>query len=91
MKIINDAGGVVASSSRSGTSGAMSRYRNEHDVPSGRDVDHKLDLQLGGRKDMDNLWSLDSSVNRSLGAQIHHKIKVLPAGTIMDNFLIKDR
>lgn len=69
----------------------MIRYRKTSDMPAGRDVDHKVDLQLGGSKGAENLWSLDASVNRSLGAQIQHQIKNLPPGTIIENFLIKDR
>jgi hypothetical protein len=39
------------------------------------DVDHILDLQLGGRHVITNLQLLDRSVNRSLGAQIANAIK----------------
>jgi len=52
---------------------------------SGKDVDHILDLQLGGKNEIDNLQLLDKSVNRSLGAQINNAIKRagLPDGTIV--------
>ncbi|MSS84583.1 HNH endonuclease [Actinomycetaceae bacterium WB03_NA08] len=40
----------------------------------GKDVDHILDLQLGGEHHIDNLQLLDRSVNRSFGSQIHHRL-----------------
>ena len=71
----------VTSAERSGTS-AASRYRSAgNEIPSGSDVDHVRDLQLGGVDDVSNMSPLNSSVNRSLGPQIHHQIKVLPIGT----------
>lgn len=36
----------------------------------GKDVDHILDLRLGGKNSLANMQLLDSSVNRSFGAQI---------------------
>ncbi|MGC3993919.1 MAG: HNH endonuclease [Propionicimonas sp.] len=42
---------------------------------SGVDVDHILDLQLGGKSVIENLQLLDRSVNRSFGAQINNAIK----------------
>ena len=39
------------------------------------DVDHILDLQLGGKNVLSNLQLLDRSVNRSLGAQISNAIR----------------
>lgn len=76
---------------RSGTS-ASSRYRQAGDtVPSGYDVDHVIDLQLGGADDILNMNPLDASVNRSLGSQIQHRIKELPAGTRVNRVTITGR
>jgi hypothetical protein len=41
----------------------------------GVDVDHILDLQLGGKNLIGNLQLLDRSVNRSFGAQINNAIR----------------
>ncbi|MBM6403444.1 ricin-type beta-trefoil lectin domain protein [Phycicoccus sp. CSK15P-2] len=65
---------------------ASQRYRAAgHSIPPGSDVDHVIDLQLGGADDLMNMKPLDSSVNRSLGAQISgqtRKRKLLP-GTLV--------
>lgn len=50
-------------------------------VTASQDVDHILDLQLGGADEFWNMQGLDKSVNRSLGSQIQNQIKNLPAGT----------
>jgi len=61
---------------------ATSRYRSQdNQLPPGCDVDHCVDLQLNGRNSSENMLPLDSSVNRSLGAQIQQAIKDLPPGT----------
>ncbi len=66
---------------RGGTS-AATRYRVAcSDVPAGCDVDHILDLQLGGEDVLGNMNPLDLSVNRSLGSQIYHQTKDMPLGT----------
>lgn len=79
---------VVTESERAGTAAAMSRYRKAEQVGAGRDVDHIVDLQLGGSKTAENLWSLDSSVNRSFGVQIQNQIKNLPVGTVINRVTI---
>ena len=72
---------VVTESKRKATS-ASSRYRSAgNTVPSGHDVDHMHDLQLGGLDEVSNMSPLDLSVNRSLGPQIQGQIKNLPVGT----------
>jgi hypothetical protein len=38
------------------------------------DIDHKIDLQLGGENKLQNLRVLDQSVNRSVGSQIQKQI-----------------
>jgi hypothetical protein len=92
-QFLTDAPTVVTASERSGTSAAMNRYRRAEQLPTGRDVDHKIDLQLGGSKTIDNLWSLDSSVNRSLGTQIQQQIRArdLPLGTRINRVTIGDK
>jgi hypothetical protein len=52
------------------------------------DVDHTVDLQLGGKDVTGNMNALDSSVNRSLGSQIHHQIKGLSPGTKIDKVVL---
>jgi hypothetical protein len=77
----NDGRLHVTKVERSGTS-ASSRYRKSGGlVPTGSDVDHTLDLQLGGEDDVGNMSPLDLSVNRSLGPQIMHQVKNFPVGT----------
>ncbi|MFW8744975.1 HNH endonuclease signature motif containing protein, partial [Mesorhizobium japonicum] len=47
---------------------------------AGQDVDHILDLRLGGQNTPENLQLLDPSVNRSFGAQISNEIRRLGLG-----------
>ncbi|WP_270356663.1 RHS repeat-associated core domain-containing protein [Adlercreutzia equolifaciens] len=54
-------------------------------VPPGYDVDHIVDLQLGGADHVRNMRPLDASVNRSMGAQISYLIRDLPEGTRIGN------
>ena len=66
---------------RAGTS-AAARYRSAGGVvPRGADVDHVVELQLGGADEILNMHPLDASVNRSLGAQIGNQIRGLQPGT----------
>ena len=91
VAVLNRANPVVSSSTRSGTS-AASRYRAAgNDVPTGSDVDHILDLQLGGADDLANLAPLDMSVNRSLGSQISNAIRGAEPGTPVGPFTIMER
>lgn len=81
---------VVKNPQRSTTS-ASARYKQAgNTVPQGSDVDHMHDLQLGGADEVLNMNPLDLSVNRSLGSQIHHQIKDLPAGTRVGRVTISD-
>jgi hypothetical protein len=90
-QILNDADTVVLQTPR-GSVSARTRYeRAGGEVPARSDVDHKVDLQLGGAEDVENLRTLDSSVNRSLGAQVRQQTKNLPAGTRVNNVTIGDR
>ena len=57
---------------------ASKKYKNEYgenSVLKTQDVDHTIDLQLGGIDDIHNMNPLDKSVNRSLGSQIAYLIK----------------
>ncbi|TBW45981.1 hypothetical protein EZI54_23325 [Marinobacter halodurans] len=88
-QVLCDANTVVTQAQRSGTS-ASSRYKRAgNTVSPGDDVDHSVDLQLGGADSVSNMLPLNSSVNRSLGSQIHHQIKNLPAGTVVDKVNIQ--
>ncbi len=72
---------------RNGTK--TSRYRKDNSIPSSQDVDHIIDLQLGGADDILNMKGLDKSVNRSLGKQINILINALPERTVLRNFTMK--
>jgi filamentous hemagglutinin len=89
---LNDAassGGLrVTAVQRSGTS-ASSRYRSAGGtVPRGADVDHTIDLQLGGLDDVANMSPLERSVNRSLGSQIMWQLKSVEPGTCVTSVTI---
>ncbi len=91
VKALSDATTVKTPANRGGTS-ASSRYKSAYgksSVPSGYDVDHTIDLQLGGADDILNMNPLDMSVNRSLGVQIKNTIKDYPDGTVFGQFTIK--
>jgi hypothetical protein len=75
---------------RSGTSAASRYHRGGNTISPGNDIDHIHDLQLGGADTLENMWQLDLSVNRSLGAQIQQQIKSLPAGTKINRVTIGD-
>lgn len=66
-----------------------SKYRKDNAIPSSQDVDHTIDMQLGGIDDATNMNGLDKSVNRSLGSQINYLINDLPEDTILRNFYMK--
>ena len=54
------------------------------DKPTGSDIDHMQDKQLGGHPtDLSNLAPLDTSVNRSFGAQIGAQLRRVPVGTLV--------
>ena len=91
VKALSEARTVKTPVARSGTS-AASKYKSAHgkgSVPKGNDIDHVIDLQLGGVDAISNLKPLNFSVNRSLGAQIRHAIKRFPNGTNFGNFTIQ--
>lgn len=73
---------------RDGTS-AVARYsRAGKTVPGGHDVDHTIDLQLGGIDDPSNMRPLDRAVNRSLGKQIGSQLRGLDYGTLIPSVAI---
>ncbi len=66
---------------RSGTSASSVFKKEGGTVPADADIDHVIDLQLGGIDDISNMLPLNFSVNRSLGSQIGHQIRGLQPGT----------
>lgn len=52
------------------------------------DIDHWIDLQLGGADEASNMHWLDRSVNRSLGAQIQQYLSAFEEGTVFGTFTI---
>jgi filamentous hemagglutinin len=72
---------TVTQVERAGTSAASIFRSAGNDIPPGMDVDHTIDLQLGGADDVSNMSPLDLSVNRSLGAQIGWQLRGVPVGT----------
>lgn len=91
MKALTEANTVKTSPNRGGTS-ASSRYKSAYgsdSVQTYYDVDHVIELQLGGADDILNMNPLDRSVNRSIGSQIRHQIKDYPYGTEFGEFRIK--
>ena len=88
---LTEADTVVTAVTRSGTS-ASRRYQSAGGtVRPGQDVDHVQDLQLGGADEVFNMRPLDTSVNRSLGSQINHRISDLPVGTPVNRVTIGER
>jgi len=45
-----------------------------HEINNGYDVDHKVELQLGGKDGISNLWMLEAAANRSSGSNINTEI-----------------
>jgi len=85
VSALNDAAGSgglrVTQVERSGTSAASRFSRAGGDIPSGADVGHTIDLQLGGLDDLSNMSRLNFSVNRSLGSRIGWRLRDVPLGT----------
>ena len=90
VQALNDATTVVSRVQRQGTSASRMWQRAGGSVPRNYEVDHIVDLQLGGSDTLANMWLLNYSVNRSLGAQIYWQIKDLPIGTRINRVRIRD-
>jgi hypothetical protein len=82
-----------AAKARGNTSAADLYRKAGNEIPANSDIDHRIDLQLGGPDDVSNLWPLDYSVNRSLGPQIDRQIKKLglKIGDQVCSVVIRDR
>lgn len=80
---------TVVNRQKVSASKVFKKFNGFDSVPNGCDVDHIVDLQLGGNDNILNMSPLDSSVNKSLGIQIHNKIKYYPYGTKFKKFSIK--
>ena len=55
------------------------------------DIDHVLELQMGGRDIDANLWPLNSAVNRSSGSQLRRKIFDVPGTGRVPMSVLKQR
>jgi hypothetical protein len=91
VKMLTEAVTVVSRAVRVGTSARAIFKRAGFLIPIGNDIDHIIDLQLGGLHQLSNFAILDSSVNRSLGKQIHDLIKNFPVGTVINKVTIGER
>ena len=60
---------------------AQRAYRLAHNLGAGLDADHIIELVLGGAVDV--LQGIDSSVNRSFGAQIGNRVRKIPNDTLI--------
>ena len=92
IKALTEAGTFKEMTPRKGS--ASKRFKGEHgddSVPAKHDVDHIIELQLGGADDLCNMEPLCRSVNRSFGAQIKNLLKDLPEGAKINKFTIVDR
>ena len=82
IRLLNKSKNLRKTKPNRGNKSAASVYRKSgKSIPENADIDHAIELQLGGADSLDNMWPLDSSVNRSVGSQINHLIKDLPEGT----------
>jgi hypothetical protein len=91
---MNAAGGMRVSPSVRGSRSAADVWRGAgNGIPNGHDIDHLIELQLGGADDIANMWPLDSSVNRSIGSQIAHQIEKLGLrpGDAVCSIVIRER
>jgi hypothetical protein len=91
VAILDKANTVVRQTARRNPHIARGYRKRFGDVPAGKDVDHKQDLQLDGEDTIENMHLLDLSVNRSIGAQVRHRIKYIKPGTLIFRVTIGDR
>lgn len=92
-KLAGDGKLVKTKANRTGSNARdllIAKLKGEGKVMSpGTDADHLHELQLGGLDDINNLWELDSSVNRGIGSQIYQQMKKYPLGTKVSSVTIK--
>lgn len=88
---ILDKANTVARQTARRRSVAKAFRKNMGQIPPGMEIDHEVDLQLNGEDSENNMWFLNISVNRSLGAQVRHRIKNLRLGTVIFRVRIGDR
>jgi len=86
--VLDISNAAVSQGVRGGKSGRSMFARENGPIVRSNDIDHLIDLQLGGSHTLPNLWPLDASVNRSLGAQIQNQIQGLPPGTRINRVTI---
>jgi hypothetical protein len=73
---LNNAGSLIVTKPVRGSTSAADVWRRAGNTkPGSSDIDHTIELQLGGKDDISNMLPLDSSVNRSIGSQINAQIK----------------
>jgi len=84
--------GDLAKTDVSGASRSEAKsFRDNNVVPSGADVDHVLELQVGGQDVSTNLRALSSRVNRSIGSQIRAQLAGVAYGTRISRvFIVAD-
>jgi len=89
-KALTEAETVKTKPERSGSARKQFESKSgKGSVLSMQDVDHTVDLQLGGADNIINMNPLDRSVNRSLGSQISYLIKDLDYDTVLRDFWMK--
>ncbi|MFG1605155.1 DNRLRE domain-containing protein [Actinoplanes sp. NPDC049265] len=74
---LNKADKLVVTNVKRGAGASRTWKKAGNKTVPGSDIDHKIELQLGGKDDAGNMWPLDSSVNRSIGAQISNQMNKL--------------
>lgn len=57
-------------------------------IKKGQDIDHTIDLQLGGADTVANMKPLDSTVNRSVGVKIARELKQYQIGDPITSIVI---
>jgi len=87
-RVLDFSNTTVSQATRGDKSARSMFARDNGPIVRSNDIDHLIDLQLGGSHTLSNLWPLDASVNRSLGAQIQSQIQGLPPGTRINRVTI---
>ncbi|MEZ5442498.1 MAG: RHS repeat-associated core domain-containing protein [Lysobacterales bacterium] len=77
---------------RTGTASSHYSAATGAAVPPGQEVDHLVDLQLGGCETCgSNLFPTSPRVNRSFGAQIGNQLRTVATGTAIDSVTVRRR